>query len=103
MARTESKTFQCHPDVAQQEIDIHQKFFWSLLSSQDVKNVDNSLEQSGNTIYNVRRSEHYVKLTFSRELDTPNLAEVKKLEEAYYRAPLTTSLYLLDFLKSSLF
>jgi len=87
MARTESKTFQCHPDATQGEIDIHQKFHWSLLSSQDVKTVDNSLEQRGNSIYNVRKSEHYVKLTFSRDLDTPNLNEIKKLEEAYYGLP----------------
>jgi len=84
MARTESKTFQCHPDAAQGEIDIHQKFHWSLLSSQDVKTVDNSQERRGDTIYNVRHTEHYVKLTFSRDLDTPNLNEIKKLETAYH-------------------
>jgi len=84
MARTESKTFQCHPDNAQREIEIHQKFHWSLLSSQDVKTVDNSVERRGNSLYNVRSSEHYVKLTFSRDIDTPHLNEIKKLEEAYY-------------------
>jgi len=84
MARTESKTFQCHPDAAQGEIDFHQKFHWSLLSSQDVKTVDNRLETLGDTTYSTRTSEHYVKLTFSRELDTPNLNEIKKLEKAYH-------------------
>jgi hypothetical protein len=84
MARTESKTFSCHPDNAQREIDLHQKFHWSLLSSQDVKTIDNSLETRVNTLYNVRKSEHYVKLTFSRDLDTPNLNEIKKLEATYY-------------------
>jgi len=84
MARTESKTFQCHPDDAQREIDFHQKFHWSLLSSQDVKTIDNSLEKRGDTIYSVRKSEHYVKLTFSRELDAPNINEVKALEKAYH-------------------
>jgi len=84
MARTESKTFQCHPDDAQEQIDLYQKFHWSLLSSQDVKTVDNSLEQRGDSIYNVRSSEHYVKLTFSRDLDTPNLNEIKKLEAGYH-------------------
>ena len=84
MARTESKTFQCHPNAAQGEIDFHQKFHWSLLSSQDVKTVDNSQERRGDRIYNVRHTEHYVKLTFSRDLDTPNINEIKKLEAAYH-------------------
>jgi len=84
MPRTESKTFQCHPNDAQQEIDLYQQFHWSLLSNQDVKTVDNSLEKRGDSLYNVRKSEHYVKLTFSRDLDTPNLNEIKKLEAAYH-------------------
>jgi hypothetical protein len=84
MGRTESKTFQCHPNAAQGQIDLHQKFHWSLLSSQDVKTVDNSLETLGDTTYSVRSSEHFVKLTFSRDLDAPNLNEIKKLEAAYF-------------------
>jgi hypothetical protein len=83
MARTESKTFTCHPNDEQELINAMQKFQWSLLSSQDVKTVDNSLEMRGNSLYSVRKSEHYVKLTFSRDLDLPNLNEIKKLEETY--------------------
>ena len=85
MGRTESKTFQCHPNDAQEQINLYQQFHWSLLSSQDVKTVDNSLEKRGDTVYSVRQSEHYVKLTFSRDLDTPNLSEIKKLESDYFR------------------
>ena len=83
MPRTESKTFQCHPNDAQEQINFHQQFHWSLISSQDVKTVDNSLEKRGDTVYSVRQSEHYVKLTFSRDLDAPNIHEIKKLESAY--------------------
>jgi hypothetical protein len=90
MARTESKTFQCHPDDAQRQIDVHQKFHWSLLSSQDVKTSTQGVEKGGfldDNVYSVRRTEHFVKLTFSREVDLPNLNEIKKLENAYFGLP----------------
>jgi hypothetical protein len=91
MARTESKTFQCHPDDAQNRIDTMQKFHWSLLSSQDVKTATHGLESGGwlddDNVYSVRRTEHFVKLTFSREIDLPNLNEIKKLEAAYFGLP----------------
>ena len=83
MPRTESKTIQCHPDDEQEVIDTMQIFHWSLLSSQVIDKVDNSLESRGGSTYSVRRTEKYVKLAFSRELDLPNLSEIKKLEAAY--------------------
>ena len=91
MARTESKTLTCHPDAEREIVNVHEKFHWSLLNSQDVKTVSEGLERGGwlnsDTIYSVRRTEHYVKLTFSRELDLPNLNEIKKLEGAYFGLP----------------
>ena len=90
MARTESKSFQCHPDDAQRQIDVHQKFHWSLLSSQDVKTSTQGIEKGSfldDNVYSVRRTEHFVKLTFSREIDLPNLNEIKKLESAYFGLP----------------
>jgi len=91
MARTESKTLTCHPDAEQEVVNIHQKFHWSLLNSQDVKTVSQGLESGGwldsDTVYSVRRTEHYVKLTFSREIDLPHLNEIKKLEAAYFGLP----------------
>jgi len=38
-------------------------------------------------IYSVTKTEHYVKLTFSRDIDLPNLNEIKKLETAYFGLP----------------
>jgi len=38
-------------------------------------------------IYQVTSSEHYVKLTFNRELDLPNLNEIKKLENEFFSIP----------------
>ena len=87
MARTESKSFQCHPNDEQEQIDLMQKFHWSLLSSQTIDKVDSHLEQRGDDIYSVTTSEKYVKLTFSRDLDLPNLNEIKKLEAEYFGLP----------------
>ncbi|MBI1926102.1 hypothetical protein HYR99_17845 [Candidatus Poribacteria bacterium] len=69
MARTESISFQVHPNDEQEQINLMQKFHWSLLNSQEIKTIDNRLERRGDDIYQVSSSEHYVKLTFSRELD----------------------------------
>ena len=90
MARTESKTLTCHPAAEQEIVNVHQKFHWSLLNSQDVKTVSQGVEKGGwldDNVYSVRRTEHYVKLTFSREIDLPNLSEIKKLEAAYFGLP----------------
>ncbi len=87
MARTESVSFQVHPNDEQEQINQMQKFHWSLLSSQEIKTIDNHLERRGNDIYQVTKSENYVKLTFSRELDLPNLNEIKRLEQSFFSLP----------------
>jgi hypothetical protein len=87
MARTESKSIQVHPYDEQAQIDLMQKFHWNLLNSQEVKTVDNRLERRGDSIYQVSNSEHYVKLTFSRDLDLPNLDEIKRLEQKFFSLP----------------
>ena len=87
MARTESISFQVHPNDEQEQINLMQNFHWSLLNSQEIKTVDSHLERRGDDIYSVTNSEHYVKLTFSRELDQPNLNEIKRLEEVFFGLP----------------
>lgn len=87
MARTESTPFQVHPNDEQEQINLKQKFHWSLLNSQEIKTVDSHLEQRGDDIYSVTNSEHYVKLTFSRELDLPNLNEIKRFEQSFFGLP----------------
>ncbi len=87
MGRTESISFQVHPDDEQSQINIMQQFHWSLLSTQEIKVIDNHMEQRGDKIYSVTKTEHYVKLAFSRELDLPNLKEVKQLESEYNSLP----------------
>lgn len=80
MARTESISFQVHPVDEQSQIEIMQKFHWNLLSSQEVKTVDSHMERRGDSLYSVTNSEHYTKLAFSRELDTPYIKEIRDLE-----------------------
>lgn len=87
MARTESSSFQVHPNDEQSQINLMQKFHWSLLNSQEIKTVDSHMEQRGDSIYSVTSSEHYVKLTFSRELDLPNIKEIKELEGQFNALP----------------
>ncbi len=87
MARTESISFQVHPNNEQDQINLMQRFHWSLLNSQEIKTIDNHLERRGDDIYQVTNSEHYVKLTFNRELDLPNLNEIKRLEQTFFGLP----------------
>lgn len=84
MSRTETLSIQVHPNDEQSQINLMQQFHWSVLGSQEIKTIDNRLERRGDTIYQVASSEHYVKLTFSRELDLPNLKEVKQIEQSYF-------------------
>jgi len=84
MARTESFTIQVHPNDEQSQIQLMEKFHWNLLSTQEIKVKDSHLESRGDSIYSVTNSEHYIKLAFSRDLDSPNLAEIRQLENEYF-------------------
>ena len=90
MARTESVSFQVHPNDEQAQIDVMQKFHWNLLNTQEIKTVDNKLERRGDSIYSVSSTEHYVKLSFTRDLETANLSDIRKLEEQYKSLPSVT-------------
>lgn len=84
MARTESKSTQVHPADEQNMIDVMQRFHWNLQSSQEIKTKDSHLERRGDKIYSVTETEHYVKLVFTRDLDTPNLDRLRELENEYF-------------------
>lgn len=84
MARTESISIQVHPRDEQSQIRFMEQFHWSLLSSQEIKNIDNHLKREGDSIYQVTRTEHYIKLVFTRDLDSPNIGQVQQLEREYY-------------------
>jgi hypothetical protein len=88
MTRTESKTMKVHPDNEQSTIDVMQRFHWSLANSQDVKNQTSYLKRDGENLVQVKETEHFVNLMFSRDMDTPNLARLKALEAEYLGAVL---------------
>ena len=63
------------------------KLFWNLLSTQEIKTSDNYLERKADVIYQKRSTDHYVKLAFSRYLDTPHLDKIRALEKEYFDLP----------------
>ncbi len=89
--RTESMTIQVHPSDEQAQINLMQRFHWSLLSTQEIKTIDNHLERRGDKIYQITNSQHYVKLAFSRDVGLPNLNEIRRLEQEYFSLHLPKS------------
>jgi hypothetical protein len=85
--RTESKVMRVAPGEEQDVIDFMQKLFWNLLTTQEIKTSDNYLERKADVIYQKRSTDHYVKLAFSRYLDTPHLDKIRALEKEYFDLP----------------
>ena len=75
------------PGEEQDVIDFMQKLFWNLLSTQEIKTSDNYLERKSDAIYQKRSTDHYVKLAFSRYLDTSHLDKIRSLEKEYFDLP----------------
>ena len=86
-SRTESKVMRVAPGEEQNEIDFMQKLFWNLLSTQEIKTSDNYLQKKDDAIYQVHSTDHYVKMAFSRYLDTPHLDRIRSLEKEYFELP----------------
>ena len=85
--RTESKVMRAAPGEEQDVIDFMQKLYWNLLTTQEIKTSDNFLERKSDVIYQKRSTEHYVKLAFSRYLDTLYLDKIRVLEKEYFDLP----------------
>lgn len=86
-SRTESKVMRVAPGEEQDVIDFMQKLFWNLLSTQEIKTSDNYLQKKDDAIYQVHSTDHYVKMAFSRYLDTPHLDRIQSLEKEYFDLP----------------
>jgi len=82
--RTESKSFQVHPQQEQYYIDVMQEFHWNLKSTQEVKVKDSHLETRNNNVYNVTTTEHYIKLAFERPYEFPNRDKLVALESEFF-------------------
>lgn len=85
--RTESKVMRAAPGEEQDVIDFMQKLFWNLLTTQEIKTSDNYLQKKNDAIYQVHSTDHYVKMAFSRYLDTPHLDKIRTLEKEYFDLP----------------
>ena len=86
--RTESKMVQVRPEDEQNQIDFMHQFYWNLLSSQEIRAVDNHLETRGDNLYSVTKTTHYVKLAFSRDVALPNLDKIRNLEREFFSLPI---------------
>jgi len=87
----ETKFIEVEPSTTEETIELWQKFGWELVGApQEVLSQTSGtshLERRGDDIYQVTTSgttTHYVKITFQREKNMPNYAELVRLEEAYY-------------------
>ncbi len=84
MARMESKSVSVAPAMEQEAIEKHELFGWTLLNSQEVLSKESHLKEEGGDLWNVTTTTNYVKLVFQRNLEMPQIAEIKKLEEKYW-------------------
>jgi hypothetical protein len=88
MARSEAKTIVCSPKDEQTQIDLMSRFYWKLLSTQEVRQLDSHLELRGENLYSVTKDVRYVKLAFQRETDIPHYEMIKGLEKDYNALPI---------------
>ncbi|MCH5180600.1 MAG: hypothetical protein J1F32_05265 [Erysipelotrichales bacterium] len=82
----ETKTMQVSVNQEDYMIDAYQSFGFELLSTQEVKTKDSHLERHGDTIYNVTETEHYIKLTFTRDDNMPFYSELTKQQNEFENA-----------------
>jgi hypothetical protein len=82
------ETITVHPDHVQESMDEHQIFGWDVLSNQEVKTVDSHLEDRGGDLYSVTKTEHYIRLTYQRDLSSiPHYQELAALDKEYFAVP----------------
>ena len=84
MSRMENKSISVAPKYEQETIEIHNRFGWLLVSTQEIYNQDSHIERRGDSLYNVTETENYVKLMFTRDKDMPNYNEIVSVEQKYY-------------------
>lgn len=72
------------PNSEQHTINVMSCFGWKLKSSQEVNVSDSHLENRYGDLYSVTNKEHYVKLLFEREKETPNYDKIVNFEREYY-------------------
>jgi len=84
----ETKFIQVHPSNVESTIEIWQCFGWDIMGApQEIFNKDSHLEASGEDTYSVTTTTHYVKITFQRDKNIPNYAQLVELENKYNSIP----------------
>lgn len=84
MAGTESKSIKIHPALEQEMISTHERFGWTLTSSQEIHSQTAHSDEDSVFTYHYTTTTNYIKLIFSRERDFPNREEIVKLEKQYW-------------------
>ncbi|MDR2592646.1 MAG: hypothetical protein LBC59_07565 [Chitinispirillales bacterium] len=87
----ETKFITVEPSETENTIDLWQNFGWVLIGvPQEILSQTSGtshLERRGDSIYSVRNAGttiHYVRITFQRDKNMPNYAELVRLEKAYH-------------------
>lgn len=88
MAKTETKSVSVLPRDEQKAIKFHEKFGWSVQSSQEIFNRDTKQEVKDNIygdseLWNVTTTTNYVKIIFQRDKEMKNYAEIVDFEKKY--------------------
>ena len=87
MAMKDLKSFTVDPEDEEKTVQKWMSFGWELKSTQEVKTQDvqkfTGQDSDGTEHYQTTRGEHYIKLTFERDPERKNYAELKSLEGQY--------------------
>lgn len=84
MSRTENKSVKTHPALEQEIISTHERFGWSLVSSQEIFSQTSHTSEDSVFIYHHTTTTNFVKLVFFRDMDFPNRDKIIKLEKEYW-------------------
>jgi hypothetical protein len=91
MALKDIKSIEVEPSDEEKTVQLWMSFGWELKSNQRVKTQDvqkfTGQDSDGTSYYQTTRGVDFIKLTFERDPERKNYAELKALEGQYY-APL---------------
>jgi hypothetical protein len=91
MERTESIVIQVAPSYENTRIKEMEMFGWNLQGRQEIHEQGEAYGRpsflSDSTYVVKTKVSQYVKLHFVRALDTPNLAQIKQIEDQYFTLP----------------
>jgi hypothetical protein len=80
----ESKFVEVKTSETDATIELWQTFGWELLSAQEIFDRNSHLEKRGDSTYSVTSTVNYVKMTFQRDRNMSNYAELVSLEQKFY-------------------